>query len=172
VQALEAESEGWEPLALEPPFGLRDEPPLLIGDEPGRELRLRGYIDRVDVDGNGRLRVVDYKSGHTPIAARDLDEGKRIQLALYALAARDALGLGEPAAGMYWHIGSAQPSRLQLEKAEGGIEGGMETAVVYALSYAEAIRQGDFAPEPPAGGCPDYCPAADFCWRYVSRVVW
>ena len=169
VKALDEASEGWQPLAMEPPFGLLETPPLEISDEAGRRLALRGYIDRVDVDENGRIRVIDYKSSNTPIASQALAEGKRIQLALYALAARDVLDLGEPAAGMYWHIGSARPRSLQLEKQEGGIEAGLETAVNYALSYAEAIRQGHFAPKPPDGGCPPWCPAADFCWRYTPR---
>ena len=76
---------------------------------------------------------------------------------------------GEPAAGMDWHSGSARPSSLRLEKQDGGIEAGLETAVNYALTYAEAIRQGHFAPKPPDGGCPPWCPAADFCWRYTPR---
>ncbi|MFQ5437041.1 MAG: PD-(D/E)XK nuclease family protein, partial [Anaerolineae bacterium] len=152
-----------------PPFGLQASPPLEIRDDQGRMLRLRGYIDRVDVDENGRLRIIDYKSSHTPIAAGALAEGKRIQLALYALAARDALDLGEPAAGMYWHIGSAKPSSLRLEKQDGGVEAALETAKDYALSYAAAIRQGHFTPKPPDSGCPAWCPAADFCWRYTPR---
>ncbi|MCP4427281.1 MAG: hypothetical protein GY803_22560 [Chloroflexi bacterium] len=167
VKELDAASDGWRPLALEPPFGLKDAPPLELTDDEGQTLRLRGYIDRVDVDEDGRLRIVDYKSSHTPIAAKALAEGKRIQLALYALAARDALGLGEPAAGMYWHIGSAKSSYLQLEKQDEGVEAGLETAKEYALAYAAAIRQGRFAPKPPDKGCPAWCPAADFCWRYT-----
>jgi ATP-dependent helicase/DNAse subunit B len=169
VKELDAASEGWRPAKMEPPFGLNDAPPLELIDDAGQKLLLRGYIDRVDVDENGRLRIIDYKSSHTPIAAKDLAEGKRIQLALYALAARDALGLGEPAAGMYWHIGSAKPSYLQLEKQDGGVEAGLETAKNYALAYAAAIRQGHFAPQPPDKGCPTWCPAADFCWRYSPQ---
>ncbi|MFQ5434139.1 MAG: PD-(D/E)XK nuclease family protein, partial [Anaerolineae bacterium] len=169
VKALDAASAGWRPAKMEPPFGLQDAPPLELTDDAGQTLRLRGYIDRVDVDEDGRLRIVDYKSSHTPIAAKALAEGKRIQLALYALAARDALGLGKPAAGMYWHIGSAKSSYLQLEKQDDGIEAGLETAKEYALAYAAAIRQGHFAPHPPEKGCPAWCPAADFCWRYSPQ---
>ena len=166
VKALDEESVGWRPVSLEPPFGLEGTPPLTLADEAGATLRLRGFIDRVDVDADGRLRIVDYKSSNTPIAAKALAEGKRIQLALYALAARDVLKLGEPAAGIYWHIGAGKPSHLRLEKQEGGVEAALATAVEYALAYAAAIRQGRFAPRPPDGGCPSYCPAANFCWRY------
>ena len=169
VNALDAASAGWQPAEMEPPFGLQETPPLELADDQGRTLRLRGYIDRVDVAENGCLRIIDYKSSHTPIAAGALAEGKRIQLALYALAARDALDLGEPVAGMYWHIGSAKPSSLRLEKQDGGIEVALGTAKNYALSYATAIRQGHFVPKPPDSGCPTWCPAADFCWRYTPR---
>jgi ATP-dependent helicase/DNAse subunit B len=169
VVALDVASEGWQPAQLEPPFGLQETPPLELADDQGRRLRLRGYIDRVDVDDTGRVRVVDYKSSNTPIASRALADGKRIQLALYGLAARDVIGLGQPVAGMYWHIGSAKPSTLRLEKQDGGVEAALETAASYALSYAEAIQRGRFAPEPPDGGCPAWCPAADFCWRYTPR---
>ncbi len=32
-----------------------------------------------------------------------------------------------------------------------------------------SIRKGRFLPEPPENGCPDYCPAVDFCWHYRAR---
>ncbi|MFQ5340291.1 MAG: PD-(D/E)XK nuclease family protein [Anaerolineae bacterium] len=169
IAALVEASDGWEPAHFEPPFGLHGAPPLELRDADGATLRLRGYIDRVDVNSDGQLRVIDYKSGSAPISARDLTSGKRVQLALYALAARDVLGLGEPAAGMYWHIGSARPSSLKLERYKGGIEAALSTAVAHALSFAAGARQGHFPPKPPDGGCPNWCSAADFCWRYQPR---
>jgi len=169
IAALVEASDGWEPAHFEPPFGLHGAPPLELRDADGATLRLRGYIDRVDVNSDGQLRVIDYKSGSTPISARDLTSGKRVQLALYALAARDVLGLGEPAAGMYWHIGSAKPSSLKLERYKGGIEAALRTATDHALSFAAGARQGHFPPKPPDGGCPNWCSAADFCWRYQPR---
>jgi ATP-dependent helicase/nuclease subunit B len=169
IAALVEASDGWEPAHFEPPFGLHGVSPLELRGTDGEVVRLRGYIDRVDVNSDGQLRVIDYKSGSTPISARDLASGKRVQLALYALAARDVLGLGEPAAGMYWHIGSAKPSSLRLERYDGGIQAALDTAVAHALAFATGARQGHFAPKPPDGGCPPWCPAADFCWRYAPR---
>jgi RecB family exonuclease len=137
--------------------------------DDGRRLRLRGFVDRLDRDGAGALQVIDYKAGSTAISARDLDEGKRVQLPLYALAVRDALGLGKVGGGFYWHIGSARPSSLRLESYLGGPEVAMRTALEHALTYVEAVRAGRFPPQPPAKGCPDFCPAAAFCWRYAPR---
>ena len=46
-------------------------------------LRLRGYVDRVDVSPAGDIRVVDYKTGTTP---REAFEGKALfQMKFYAL---------------------------------------------------------------------------------------
>ena len=46
-------------------------------------LRLRGYVDRIDVSAAGDIRVVDYKTGATP---REAFEGKALfQMKFYAL---------------------------------------------------------------------------------------
>lgn len=48
---------------------------------------LRGYIDRIDVAATGELRVVDYKTGKAPPAARALAEFKAMfQMKFYAVA--------------------------------------------------------------------------------------
>ena len=56
---------------------------------------LRGYVDRIDVAGTGELRVVDYKTGKAPPAARALAEFKALfQMKFYAVAllrSRDVL---------------------------------------------------------------------------------
>jgi ATP-dependent helicase/nuclease subunit B len=170
LAALIEASQGYQPHAQEQAFGIAGTPPLLIRGEGGDTLRVRGFIDRVDrAAGSGDLRIVDYKSGSTPIPARDLAEGKRVQLPLYALAARDALGLGQIAGGFYWHVGSGRPSYFQLEKAPGGVQGAIDTAVAHAWATVHGVRAGVFPPQPPSGGCPGHCPAAAFCWQYVER---
>ncbi|MCX2930391.1 RecB family exonuclease [Mycobacterium sp. CVI_P3] len=56
---------------------------------------LRGYADRIDVAATGELRVVDYKTGKAPPAARALSEFKAMfQMKFYAVAllrSRDVL---------------------------------------------------------------------------------
>src|SRR5262249_40437850 len=48
---------------------------------------LRGFIDRIDVAPTGELRVVDYKTGKAPPAARGLAEFKAMfQMKFYAVA--------------------------------------------------------------------------------------
>jgi ATP-dependent helicase/DNAse subunit B len=169
VTALVEASSGYTPAALEQVFGLESQPALVIQGDSG-ELRLRGFIDRIDRGPDGRLRVIDYKAGSTTISARDLTEGRRVQLALYALAARDALGMGDVSGGFYWHIGPAKASSLKLEKFKGGVEAALQVATAHALTYAAAVRDGHFQPKPSPGSCPGHCPAAAFCWRYAPRA--
>ncbi|MEE9618137.1 MAG: PD-(D/E)XK nuclease family protein, partial [Anaerolineae bacterium] len=168
VVALEEAREGYEPYAQELPFGLHGEPPLTL-QHPVSSVQIRGYIDCVDRAPDGCLRVVDYKAGSSRISARELEEGTRLQLPLYALAVQDALSLGPVTDGFYWHIGSASPSYLRLGRYEGGVEGAAEAAIGYVRAYVAAVREGLFLPTPPAGGCPDHCPAVGFCWRYEPR---
>ena len=48
---------------------------------------LRGFVDRIDVAGTGEVRVVDYKTGKAPPAARALAEFKALfQMKFYAVA--------------------------------------------------------------------------------------
>lgn len=54
-----------------------------VAPEPDEPLRLRGYVDRLDVSPDGQLRVVDYKSGGAP---REAFEARALfQLKFYAL---------------------------------------------------------------------------------------
>ncbi|MBN1994046.1 MAG: PD-(D/E)XK nuclease family protein [Anaerolineae bacterium] len=156
------------PLAQEQTFGLKDEPPLVV-QRDGDEFRVRGFIDRIDQTADGRLCIIDYKSGATPIVARDLVEGRRLQIAFYALAARQALHLGDIADGFYWHIGSAKASSLKLEKFEGGVAGALNTAINHAFKHIAGVRAGWFAPLPPPAGCPGHCPGVKFCWQYQAK---
>ena len=167
ITALAEDSRGYTPRYFEQKFGMGN-PSLVLSTEIG-EIRLHGYIDRVDQAAIGRLRLIDYKSGGAAISARHLTEGRRLQLPLYALAARDALGLGEIAGGFYWHIQKAEASSLKLENYESGVDEACETAVAHVTRHVTNIRAGQFQPHPPAEGCPSYCPAASFCWRYKAK---
>jgi RecB family exonuclease len=100
------------PVAAEMAFGLRDADieavPFTLPD--GRELRFRGKADRIDVGDDGRIHIVDYKTGKAD-AYRGLSEddpdqrGRRLQLAVYGVAAR--AHRGDPAAEVlaeYWFV--------------------------------------------------------------------
>jgi ATP-dependent helicase/DNAse subunit B len=159
----------WQPIAFEQRFFDAQTLEVTVA---GDSFRLHGVIDRIDRAPDGRLRVIDYKTGGPSSFKRQaVEAGKKLQLPLYALAARDALHLGQPADGFYWHVRQAQPSDFTLQGSTGGPAAAMQRAAAFAWEAVQGIRAGRFAPTPPADGCPDYCPAAAFCWRYRPRYV-
>jgi ATP-dependent helicase/DNAse subunit B len=95
----------WRPLGLELRFGFEGDesslPALELGEGPGR-VRVRGVVDRVDVDGAGHAVVRDYKSGGRRPAwsAARWTEDRQLQVALYMLVVRELTG-SEPVAGFY-----------------------------------------------------------------------
>ena len=164
IEELNKVSQGFTPHTMEARFGMGN-PSLILKTSAG-EVRLHGYIDRLDTAPDGTLRVIDYKAGSTAISASHLKEGRRLQLPIYAMAARDALGLGEISGGFYWHIQKAEASSLKLEKFEGGVEAAFAIAVAHIGKHVTGIRAGHLEPKAPDEGCPSYCPAVNFCWRY------
>jgi ATP-dependent helicase/nuclease subunit B len=166
LEALALMPGDFAPYRYEASFGLHGHPPLILVDGDDR-LRLRGFIDRVDRAPDGTLRVIDYKTGGpSQFTKRAVTEGKKLQLPLYALAARDALGLGEPVEGFYWHVQQAEPSGFSLAGYPGGYQEALQVAVDKAWEATRGARAGHFVPHPPADGCPSYCAAAAFCWHY------
>lgn len=139
------------PVAVEAAFG-RDGAAHLVVDLPSQgPVPFAGFIDRIDSTASGGLVVVDYKTGtgsgydtipkHTqPKPDADLlDRGRKLQLLLYALAARQLQGLPDAAVqAWFWfvekgdlHRGGlvtdAQQRRLEtvLDTVVGGIRGGV-----------------------------------------------
>ncbi|MGA2111125.1 MAG: PD-(D/E)XK nuclease family protein [Anaerolineales bacterium] len=174
VRGLAALEGGWTPMEFERSFGREGAPALELRVDSEIVL-LRGIIDRVDVNRTGQLRILDYKSGSTHLSPRDLIEGRRLQLPIYALAAREALKLGQPVEGLYWAILAARAGSLRLSRFKYGVdpgayqgpEGAARLAGQHIRRIVAKVRGGKFAPEPPPGGCPSYCPATAWCWRFA-----
>jgi len=173
---LETLDPSFEFFQAEQKFGIGKfpEPPLRVEARGGEFFFLRGFIDRVDINESGKIRIIDYKTsasyGFTHKAVR---EGKKLQLPLYALAAQSALKLGMIQEGFYFHVRSAETSGFKLSsfKINGkkGPSAAMENAVDISLRAVQAVQEGSFEPKTPDNGCPDYCPAADFCWYYRPK---
>lgn len=164
LEELTQLDEQFVPTYFERFFGRSHPLHLRRGDD---RLTLRGIVDRVDVDGTGSVRLIDYKTAgpydYNHPAHRD---GRRLQLPLYALAVEEALQLGTVVDGFYWHVRHAEASRFTLRE---DARAAMDTAAEHAWSAVDAARNGHFVPDAPDGGCPDYCPGAAFCWRYRPR---
>jgi RecB family exonuclease len=97
------------PVAAELAFGIGGAPPLEVALPDGRSIRIRGLIDRLETAASDRIVVTDYKLGSTrgyqelksgddPVA-----RGAKLQLGVYALAARAHLGQPDaPVTAQYW----------------------------------------------------------------------
>ena len=129
---------------------------------PGVEppMHLNGQIDRAD-SGPGFVQIVDYKSG-SEISRRDVDTGRRLQLQLYAIAAREQLGAERLVARYAYTRPRGKPWALDTSDAADA-----EVINRVAAEAAEVRREvgsGDFRVNPRVP-CPRWC---DF--RHVCRV--
>ncbi len=63
--------------------------PMVFSLADGTEVRLSGFIDRVDImkkDGEIYIRVIDYKTGSKEFSFEDIRQGKNLQLLIYLFA--------------------------------------------------------------------------------------
>lgn len=154
----------YRPYRQELAFGLPggDLPALEIEGPDGTRLRLRGMIDRVDIDADGGLRLIDYKSGSTTFSVPDIRAGRALQTALYALAAEHLIPDAHVVESYYLHLptrktsGSVQPSDGVDEDET------IRAAVAAAASFAVGARAGRFPLAGDQKGC-NYCDAASLC---------
>jgi ATP-dependent helicase/DNAse subunit B len=155
----------FEPAELELGFGMPDSdlPALDLGEG----VEVRGKIDRLDRFGRYAL-VTDYKSGRKAYPVARWEPDRRMQAALYMLAARELLGL-EPAGGVYLPLAEqkkGQPRGLLLDEVASDVGDGYAAKDVRDASgvrdeldrvrervreIAGRIRGGDVRP------CPETC---------------
>jgi RecB family exonuclease len=133
-------------------FGMRERPPVRVGLSDGREIWFRGSADRVDRAGSA-LVVVDYKTGSagsfkTISAADPTADGTKLQLPVYAHAARAGLGTAETGVSAeYWFLRKDRGKRVTLTLTPEVNEAyGAALAVI-----ADGIADGLFPHRPPDG---------------------
>ena len=117
--ALRAERGSW-PIHVEADFGRRGAAPLILDLPTQGRVPFPGSVDRIDATRSGGLIVTDYKTGggygydEIPKLGKagkgrtdvDLtDRGRKLQLVLYSLAARDLHNLPKaPVEAYYWFV--------------------------------------------------------------------
>jgi ATP-dependent helicase/DNAse subunit B len=158
--------------------------PLVIADGSG-QVRISGRIDRVDVaelpDGTVGFWVIDYKTGRgTYYTGADLEEFRRLQLTLYALAVEQVLLTGKQARPLglaYWLLMEngpkvALPGRkphLSWFKEARAWDGIREALRSWVLQLVAAMRQGQFPLKPRKDDCTATCDFAQVCRINQSR---
>jgi RecB family exonuclease len=145
-------------------FGMHGEDPVAVPLARGRVL-MRGSADKVDRGRDGTLYVTDIKTGGTSRYKRlgtdkPVGDGTRLQLPVYAYAARQRLGDdATPVAAAYWFVRKERGKRVQLPLTS-------EVRAEYAAALDAIVRSiaaGLFPQRPPE--------TADFGWtrcRYCN----
>ncbi|WP_339913385.1 PD-(D/E)XK nuclease family protein [uncultured Brevundimonas sp.] len=140
---------------------------------PDTGFRISGYIDRLDVSGDGQRALVrDYKTGKPPKDDIVINGGKELQRCLYAFAVKAMLGndVAITASLLYPRV----PAELVLADPEAtlaDITGHLQAARASLIS-------GEALPGPDAGGSYDDLSfalpanaAATYCKRKTPAVV-
>ena len=112
-----------------------------------------GSIDRIDRLPSGGIEVIDYKTGRVS-SQKGVDES--LQLSIYALACRDALGLGTPERVTLYFTESA--TRLSTTRTDEQLDAARDDI----LARTARIRSGDFAATPSQDTC-RWCDFAAMC---------
>jgi DNA helicase-2/ATP-dependent DNA helicase PcrA len=135
-----------EALHEEQDFTLTIEP-----DDGSPAFVIGGQIDRIDRLPSGGIEVIDYKTGRL---SSQKDVAESLQLSIYALACRDALGLGTPERVTLYFTESA--TRMSTTRTDEQLDMARQDLI----ARASRIRSGDFAADPSPGKCwrCDYAP--------------
>lgn len=133
LRYLENDSIGeqWKPLAVEINFNFEYEEKVI----------LNGFIDRVDINDKGELRVVDYKSSNKLYEDKDLTTP--LQMFIYALACENIYGK-TPVEFMYDMILLGEK---QLSCTKGYYKRGLKKLNKILDSIFEAEKTGAYTPK-------------------------
>jgi superfamily I DNA/RNA helicase/RecB family exonuclease len=112
---------------------------------------LRGSADRVEIDEDGRVIVVDFKTGKSPVSGKDL--AAHAQLGVYQVAARE--GAFDEVTGERLPVGGARLVHLRQER-KGGVPHEQAQAALGTEAWADelitrvatSIRDEQFAARP------------------------
>lgn len=167
------------PLHLEWSFG-SDSLPLEIKGTNGKPIRIRGRVDRIDVDHERkRFLVIDYKTGSKKITGNEIRSGEALQLPLYILAVKKLLLKDyEPIGGLYYQLSDMTmvngilhserlPDFLELHPRSSSLVPDSQWDVIFSRvedkvrHVVSQITEGFFSSgtEP----CEPHCPYQDIC---------
>lgn len=150
------------PMAVEQAFGHHGEDGVSVLLAGGRRVEFRGTVDRIDRTAGDGLSVLDYKTGRRPDADEDpVAGGTRLQLSLYALAARERYRPTGPVDARYWYVSDRGSDRGRYPREGFTVTPETErrlTDVVGAL--VNGVEHGRFPGNP--DGC-GFCPFGAIC---------
>ena len=174
---------GVSPFMVEARFGMGGNSPEVEIETDGEAIRFRGLADRIDAgEGDAPALVMDYKTGSTyayNVLDKDpLDNGRKLQLAVYSLAAKRILGRDDATVIAAYAFVSARGG-FQLRPKEPIDYGANAMSARFryvAREIVEGIRKGVFPANPGDAGFGGFenCRFCDFDSLCPSRrdVMW
>jgi DNA helicase II / ATP-dependent DNA helicase PcrA len=114
-------------------------------------IRFNGRIDRIDELPDGSVEIIDYKTG-TPKSQKDVD--KDLQVSLYAIAAKEALGYDPKLLSLYFLEPCEKVSTTRTQEQ-------LEERKKEVLEVVKKIRKGEFEANP--GMHCNWCSFKDIC---------
>jgi ATP-dependent helicase/DNAse subunit B len=169
---------GFKPYLLEASFGDK----YGAGEDKARVedylvlkngIKMRGKIDRIDADRQGRAIVLDYKSSSIS-GVKEIENCDDLQVAVYIEAARQLWGLN-PVAGGYLSIAKKTSSGIHNSdildsmyfegksgKDDETFDGIIENALEKTCATADELKTGEFAAKPGGKAC-EYCDLDHIC---------
>ena len=150
---------------MEIPFGFAPEP---LSVRSGRDLWVRGVIDRVDTKGGGIL-VRDIKTGKSkPRWQVDMAPNPDLQLGLYALVAPRLASIRD---GTVAQVAYVYPAGVERERSYGGADlDGLLTATRDWLDLAAALLEARAFPHATETAPCNYCPYRPLCGDDADAV--
>jgi RecB family exonuclease len=119
----------------------------------GAPATFTGSIDRIDRLPSGGVEIVDYKTGRVS-SQKSVEES--LQLSIYALACRDALGLGTPEKVTLYFTETG--TRMSTTRSDAQLDAARDQLA----AWVARLRTGDFAATPSSGTC-RWCDYAALC---------
>jgi len=164
---IESSSTAYHPSFFEVNFGRELDnsfPALLLRSEDGTNILVRGTIDRIDLAADGlQARIVDYKSGSKTISAKEAEQGRNLQLPIYALALEQCIRPGS-------FVAEADYLSVNVARAVGSMDfRSAKHAELKALArqfvqdYTAAVNRGIFTVKPSSREACKDCPQTTSC---------
>lgn len=150
----------------EAPFGFNTEPELNLQLTHDR-VKVRGFIDRVDLIDENRLLILDYKSGSSTIPLDEMKTGRNFQMLIYLEAAEMLFPEHEIVGGLFWHIRNRSFSGMPPKPEDyPKVVEAREQGKKLLSEHIQQAQKGDFAVQPskPDGQkCTRYCEFYQMC---------
>ena len=148
---------------LEDPRTVRPEGLELMLEAEVGGVRLRGIIDRLERDADGRLVVTDYKTGRVP--GERFEHGKLGGVHFYAFLCEQVLGERPSRIQLYY---LAEPVAIVAEPSDQSILGLQRRVGAIWSAVERACEREDFRPKP--GKLCDWCAFKAHCPAFGGVV--